>query len=156
MTNLSIFEQEKAKIAFGSLMKKYDSCSTCTQPKQNVVLVNKDLGKLLPHLAQAHVRHHNPIDEELKMYCSSVHLISVAEDPLEWWKKNQFLYPRIAAVARQVLAIPATNAHSERLWSYAGKLVTVNRFSLSLSLSLSSETICKTLFIHANTSVIQQ
>ena len=52
-------------------------------------------------------------------------------NPLLWWKSRVVDYPILSALARQELAIPATSASSERLFSVAGQIVTKkrNRFS---------------------------
>lgn len=40
-------------------------------------------------------------------------------EPLSFWRENQFRFPAIAALARDVLAIPATGAGVERLFNTA-------------------------------------
>ena len=50
-----------------------------------------------------------------------------AQSPLAWWKSNEQLYPSLSKYARQVLAIPATSAPSERVFSVAGQIVTKKR-----------------------------
>jgi hypothetical protein len=53
-------------------------------------------------------------------------------DPLVWWRGlRQQKYPFLSALARRVLAIPATSAASERLFSVAGLVVTKKRNSLT-------------------------
>ena len=34
-------------------------------------------------------------------------------DPLQWWTKHEKVYPVLAALAKDVLVIPATSARSE-------------------------------------------
>jgi len=55
----------------------------------------------------------------------------VFSDPLPWWKLHARNFPLLARVARRVLAIPASSAQSERLFSVAGQTVTKKRNSLA-------------------------
>ena len=48
--------------------------------------------------------------------------IPLSACPLEWWREKQSLYPTLAEMARVYLAIPASSAASERVFS-AGKLI---------------------------------
>ena len=54
-------------------------------------------------------------------------------DPLEWWRVKSADFPHLAILARRVLAIPATQAESERLFSCAGNIVTKTRNRLAPS-----------------------
>jgi hypothetical protein len=58
-------------------------------------------------------------EEELAKYLKLPQL-SLATDTLAWWKINQDKYPRLARMARQLLAVPATSACCERFFSAAG------------------------------------
>ena len=51
-------------------------------------------------------------------------------DVLEWWKLNSDEYPTLARIARDYLAIPATSASVERVFSGGTHLVTDRRGSL--------------------------
>ena len=51
--------------------------------------------------------------------------------PLAWWRQNQLLYPHLAKLARKYLAVQASTAASERLFSQAGVVVTSNRNRMS-------------------------
>ena len=55
-------------------------------------------------------------------------------DVLAFWKLNQEAFPLLARMARIVLAIPASSAKSERVFSTGGLIVTSKRFALSFSL----------------------
>ena len=73
------------------------------------------------------------VDEEIHRYCSQSALwpINYNDSPLEWWKKHHPVFPCLARVARHVLAIPATSASSERLFSRAGSVITPKRNRLA-------------------------
>jgi hypothetical protein len=63
------------------------------------------------------------IDIDWKLHRLTLECSFTFEDfnnPLEWWKGNEKQYPLLARVARKVLAIPATSASSERVFSAAG------------------------------------
>jgi hypothetical protein len=53
-------------------------------------------------------------------------------DALQWWKANARSYPRLAEVARDYLAIPASGAAVERVFSGGTDLVADKRGSLSV------------------------
>jgi len=60
--------------------------------------------------------------------------ISRSQFPLNWWAVNKDKYPSLAAlaaVARCILAIPATSVASERLFSKAGDVITKTRNQLA-------------------------
>ena len=44
-------------------------------------------------------------------------------NPLVWWKRNRILYHNLAALARKYLAIQATSASSERIFSRASLII---------------------------------
>lgn len=52
-------------------------------------------------------------------------------DPLQWWKKNELRFKSLSSAARKYLAIPATSAPSERVFSIAGNICNRRRASLS-------------------------
>jgi len=45
------------------------------------------------------------------------------DDPLDWWRLHQLLFPNLAKLARKFLAIPASSAPSERAFSKVGIVV---------------------------------
>jgi hypothetical protein len=63
-------------------------------------------------------------------------------NPLETWKKTEGQYPLTAPVARAILAIPATSAPSERVFSVAGLFLRKNRCTLD------STTVEVMVFLH--------
>ena len=66
---------------------------------------------------------------------------------LNWWKMAAPEYPKLAAVARKLLSIPATSAASESVFRYAGLTVT------ELRNRLSQETVSDILFIRHNDDI---
>ena len=61
--------------------------------------------------------------EELEQYFSE-RPVSRKDHPLTWWKANGQRFHRLAKVAQDILAIPATSTPSERIFSAAGLTVT--------------------------------
>ena len=68
-------------------------------------------------------------DTELHRYKCTPQ-ISTKRDPLKWWADNAMKFPILATLARKYLAIPATSASSERLWSIASQIITKTRTQL--------------------------
>jgi len=67
---------------------------------------------------------------EVSMYLKQP-VIERASDPLQYWKDNKSLLPLLSTVARDLLAIQATNCSSERVNSVGGQIITDNRHNLS-------------------------
>lgn len=66
------------------------------------------------------------------------------DDPLLWWRNHKELFPVLARLARKYLAIPATSAPVERVWSTAGNVLTKKRARLS------DEMLNNVVFLHEN------
>ena len=66
------------------------------------------------------------IEDEYKAY-DLVPQIRFDEDPLKWWKENEQFFPRIASMAREYLAVPASSASVERFFSSVGLVKADNR-----------------------------
>jgi hypothetical protein len=56
-------------------------------------------------------------------------------DPLEWWRANQERFPRLAALARRILCIPASSAPTEREFSHVNCIADKRRAQLSVDRS---------------------
>jgi hypothetical protein len=54
---------------------------------------------------------------------------------LEWWKQNEFRFPRLAVLAKKYLSIQATSAPSERIFSKAGRIISTLRTRLSSAIA---------------------
>ena len=92
-------------------------------------------------LLSKHVYFTGTVDREIQMYrCLPI----APDDVLAWWKSQKDTYPRLSLLARTILAIPATSAPSERVFSTAGLTVNAKRSSLAPS------TVDKVVFIHEN------
>ena len=59
------------------------------------------------------------VEEELRRLKSQP-LFALKQCPLRWWKERKSSFPMLSKVERIVLAIPATSADAERLFSQAG------------------------------------
>ena len=57
--------------------------------------------------------------------------LSMAQDPLDFWKLNETKFPRLSALATKYLCIPATSAPVERLFSVAGRMFRADRCRLT-------------------------
>lgn len=69
------------------------------------------------------------VDTELQLYRKEKQIGQDA-DPLAHWRTKMIEYPLIALVARKWLAVPASSAESERLFSSAGLTVDKKRTTL--------------------------
>ena len=54
----------------------------------------------------------------------------VYNNPLEWWEQHHSKFPNLAQLARAYLAVQATSAPSERIFSLASRIISNNRVSL--------------------------
>lgn len=78
---------------------------------------------------------HQTVDKELAKYDKVQALPLYNPDgsyvnPLDWWKKHAASFELLAALAFVYLAIPATSAPSERIWSRAAIILTCKRSKL--------------------------
>lgn len=69
------------------------------------------------------------IKNEIKLYLGS-RLVDKDKDPIEWWRLNRKVYPRLCDLAAVFLSAPATSTYSERVFSEAGNVYTDKRASL--------------------------
>ena len=74
------------------------------------------------------------VTKELKSFVKLPQL-DPKDDPMKWWKENQQTYPTLAAVARQVLAIPASSAPTERVFSKMARVNAKGRASMKPALA---------------------
>lgn len=81
------------------------------------------------------------LDEEMTKFLIQKHS---EDDVLGFWKNNTSIFPRLAAIAKVLLAIPATSASAESAFSVAGCLIRSRRASIA------PHKVEKVLFIHDN------
>ena len=75
------------------------------------------------------------VEKSLKLEKSRDDKKVVYNDPLIWWKQHENKYPTIAPLAAIVLAIPATSAPSERVWSQSALVMNVKRARMDEDIS---------------------
>lgn len=63
---------------------------------------------------------------------------------LEWWQKNEHVYPRLSRLAKQLLSIPCSNTTSERVFSDAGFTLHERRSNLNPNV------VDKLMFLRSN------
>lgn len=68
-------------------------------------------------------------NDEVDRYLSLPRILPTS-DPLEFWAQNKSIFPNLSNLAKQFLAIPATTAGPERLFSSTGSLARARRSSL--------------------------
>jgi hypothetical protein len=71
-------------------------------------------------------------------------------DPLKWWSLSASKYTLVADLARVFLAIPATSAPSERIWSRAARILTLRRAKLK------DEVVSRMMFVKENSCFLHK
>lgn len=85
------------------------------------------------------------LDEEILKYKL---VTDVEQEPLEWWMNHAQQYPILSSIARDFLAIPASSAGSERVFS------TTKNIATHLRSSLTPENFSKLAFISCNKEIV--
>lgn len=119
-----------------ALFKEQDPCDGGTAdreddtPSSSASKKKKTLGSFFKVTEQASPTYkEQTVASELQFYLQSADLDS-EENPLDWWREHHRIYPRLSKLAKKYLAIPATSAPSERVFSTGGNVVTCLRSSL--------------------------
>ena len=64
-------------------------------------------------------------------YLNEKHFVESNQDPLEWWRVNRTVYPKLALSARKWLSVCATSTASERVFSSCGVALSAKRSNLN-------------------------
>ena len=67
--------------------------------------------------------------DEIEIY-KNEDSIPLRNNPLQWWKDNQFRFPLLSNYVKSILCIPATSVRSERVFSTAGDIVSGQRANI--------------------------
>ena len=68
---------------------------------------------------------------EIQVWKSRTIQLPKTSNPVTEWRRGEKIFPCLSLLARRVLAIPATSAAPERLFSTSGNTMTKKRCSLS-------------------------
>jgi hypothetical protein len=72
----------------------------------------------------------------------------ISDDVLHWWKMQTDTFSRLSVRARGILAIPDTNAPSDRVFSIAGLTIQAKRSRLA------SSKVNRIVFVHDNKHIL--
>jgi hypothetical protein len=106
------------------------SVAAVTVPQSNQASSGADLSDLDEEWDQVIKRRRVEKEGELERYLAAP-TVGTRADILGWWKEFAREYPCLARIARDYLAIPATSAPAERVFSGGADLITKKRGSLS-------------------------
>jgi hypothetical protein len=88
--------------------------------------------------------------DEMALYKVKSGHLPLTDDVLVWWAANAAEYPLLSRLARRYLALPATSASSERVFSHAKLIITALRNALS------PDHAAKLLYISRNVPVLRE
>ena len=93
----------------------------------------------------------NQTNSTVPEYEKQATALGVLQDVVtRWWSTFRSQYPILARLAREFLAIPATSAPSERVWSRAAQVLTHKRSKIKSTLSE------RIMFIRENSSLVHK
>lgn len=98
---------------------------------ENIETRQASTGGILSNLISKHIdcsRNLQTIDAELKKFRE---IMNDDDNVLDYWKKNDHIFPNLSSVARILLALPLTTAKSEGAFSIAGNLIRDKRASIA-------------------------
>ncbi|XP_044151342.1 E3 SUMO-protein ligase ZBED1-like [Bufo gargarizans] len=68
-------------------------------------------------------------EEEMENYCKAPPL-PLTEDPLNWWREHEVIFPLLSRLSKQYLCIPGTSVSAERVFSTAGDVIQLKMYSV--------------------------
>lgn len=92
------------------------------KPPTNLMKAKTSVGAFLNFQGLGDAAPPIPVHDELDRYMALPEVMDKDIDVLEWWRRHEEEYPQLSRMARQFLAVPATSAGAERVFSRAGRL----------------------------------
>ena len=86
---------------------------------------------------------------ELQRYMYYAPPLNPDQTPGDWWKANKTTFPHIYIIAMEYLAIPATSAESERLFSLAKLFMSIHQTEKS------PQYLCDQVFVNRNWDLVK-
>jgi hypothetical protein len=83
-------------------------------------------------------------------FCSGTKATKTYHDPLVWYKEIGHQFPMVARLARRLLAIPASSAPAERIFSVSGNVITKKRARLD------PDTARHLVFLHGSWQLVDE
>ncbi|CAC5403295.1 unnamed protein product [Mytilus coruscus] len=121
-----------AKKYISSIHVDSESCDTDDSPPQKKSRTDSPASGILSFMTpkKKRIRHlsGDPAKLEVNQYLMEP---CIENNPLGFWESNEHNYPILASMAKRFLAIPASSAPVERLFSIAGKIFRPDRCRLS-------------------------
>ena len=76
-------------------------------------------------------------DMELASYIAEYQAVKITTSGLEFWQQKQLVHPVLASLALDLISMPASEVHSERVFSLCGDFCAQKRNRLSRNLERS-------------------
>jgi hypothetical protein len=125
---LMTFDEQKNVV--DELMVDLVPATATIVPYRQTISARRAMTEKEKFLASANQASSIPLQEEFKVFIKLMDE-NAFDDPLQFYTVNEKELPIFSAVARRVLAIPATSATTERLFSVGGRVCTFDRASLT-------------------------
>lgn len=128
-------------------MRSESNGTSETEPRDNPTVITEEIEedlscvKLFPHLKKK-LLEGNPdvtatvtsVEEEVTKYFKELCTFRGVKDPLQFWEQKRPEFPQLSDFALDVLAIPASSAAVESVFSVAGHSTSGRRHSLTVNL----------------------